>query len=164
MIYEERIYTIRPGKLAQYMKNYEELGLPVQMEVIGNLVGFFHTEIGGLNKVVHIWGYENLDERLKKRAELAALLERIEAEKILISCEELFGWFHLNFANNSFIAETLKQLIPEAKLIIVIRAQADWLESAYKQTLRQNSSETINRFLRFRDGGFETSRLLPGRP
>ena len=100
----------------------------------------------------------------EKRAELAALLERIEAEKILISCEELFGWFHLNFANNSFIAETLKQLIPEAKLIIVIRAQADWLESAYKQTLRQNSSETINRFLRFRDGGFETSRLLPGRP
>ena len=72
MIYEERIYTIRPGKLAQYMKNYEELGLPVQMEVIGNLVGFFHTEIGGLNKVVHIWGYRNLDERLKKRAELAA--------------------------------------------------------------------------------------------
>ena len=72
MIYAERIYTIQPGKLDQYMKNYEELGLPVQMTVIGNLVGFFHTEIGGLNKVVHIWGYENLDERLKKRAELAA--------------------------------------------------------------------------------------------
>ena len=60
----------------------------------------------------------------EKRAELAALLERIEAEKILISCEELFGWFQLNSANNSFIAETLKQLIPEAKLIIVIRAEA----------------------------------------
>ncbi|MDP6428543.1 MAG: hypothetical protein QF393_11050 [Rhodospirillales bacterium] len=100
----------------------------------------------------------------EKRAELAALIERTDREKILISCEELFGWFHLNFANNFFIAETLKQLIPGAKLMIVIRAQADWLESAYKQTLRQNSSETINRFLRFKDGRFETRRLFPGRP
>ena len=71
MIYEERIYTILPGRLAEYMKNYEELGLPVQREVLGTLVGFFHTEIGVLNKVVHIWGYENLDDRLEKREKLA---------------------------------------------------------------------------------------------
>ena len=51
MIFEERIYTIQPGRMAEFMKNYEELGLPVQLEVIGNLVGFFNTEIGGLNKV-----------------------------------------------------------------------------------------------------------------
>jgi len=31
----------------------------------------FRTEIGGLNKVVHIWGYGSLDDRLKKRDELA---------------------------------------------------------------------------------------------
>lgn len=71
MIYEERIYTIRPGALGQYMKNYETLGLPVQLEVIGNLVGFWSTEVGGLNKVVHIWGYKSLDDRLAKREALA---------------------------------------------------------------------------------------------
>ena len=71
MIYEERIYTILPGRMVEYMKNYEELGLPVQRKVLGTLVGFFHTEIGGLNKVVHIWGYDNLDERLEKREILA---------------------------------------------------------------------------------------------
>ena len=71
MIYEERMYTILPGRMAEYMKNYEELGLPVQREVLGTLVGFFHTEIGALNKVVHIWGYDNLDDRLKKRESLA---------------------------------------------------------------------------------------------
>ncbi len=71
MVYEERIYTIRPGKMAEYLRNYEELGLPVQLEVIGNLIGFFRTDVGGLNKVVHIWGYESLDDRLKKRDELA---------------------------------------------------------------------------------------------
>jgi hypothetical protein len=102
-----------------------------------------------------------LDE---KRIELAELIKQIESEKILVSCEELFGWFHLNFANNFFVSETLKQLIPDARLIIVIRAQADWLESAYKQTLRQYSSETINGFLRYAGGLFETRRLLPGRP
>ena len=72
MIYEERIYTIQPGKISEYLKNYEELGLPVQKNVLGKLVGFWHTEVGGLNKVVHIWGYDSLDERLKKRKILAA--------------------------------------------------------------------------------------------
>ena len=59
MIYEERIYTIQPGKILEYMKNYEELGLPVQKDVLGT-------------KVVHIWGYDSLDDRLEKRATLAA--------------------------------------------------------------------------------------------
>ena len=71
MIYEERIYTILPGRMVEYMKNYEELGLPVQRKVLGTLVGFFHTEIGALNKVIHIWGYDSLDERLEKREKLA---------------------------------------------------------------------------------------------
>ncbi len=71
MIYEERIYTIQPGKILEYLNNYEELGLPVQKEVLGTLVGFWHTEIGGLNKAVHIWGYDSLDDRLLKRVALA---------------------------------------------------------------------------------------------
>ena len=71
MIYEERIYTIKPGRIDEYIKNYEELGLPVQLEVLENLVGFFKTEIGGLNKVVHIWGYESLDDREERRDRLS---------------------------------------------------------------------------------------------
>lgn len=71
MIYEERIYTIRPGQLQPYLKNYETLGLPVQLEVLKNLVGFWSTEVGGLNKVVHIWAYDSLDDRLAKRELLA---------------------------------------------------------------------------------------------
>ncbi len=71
MIYEERTYTIVTGRIQEYMKNYEELGLPVQLEVLGKLVGFFRTEIGGLDKVVHIWGYDSLDDRLERRDRLA---------------------------------------------------------------------------------------------
>jgi hypothetical protein len=71
MVYEERIYTIQPGKMAEYLRNYEELGLPVQRETLGTLIGFFRTEVGGLNKVVHIWGYDSLDDRLERRDTLA---------------------------------------------------------------------------------------------
>ncbi len=71
MIYEERTYTIVTGRIEEYMANYEELGLPVQLEVLGTLVGFFRTEIGGLDKVVHIWGYDSLDDRLERRETLA---------------------------------------------------------------------------------------------
>ena len=72
MIYEERVYTIAPGRIDEFIDNYEAMGLPIQLEAVGHLVGFFRTEIGGLNKVVHIWGYESLDDRQKRRARLAA--------------------------------------------------------------------------------------------
>ncbi len=91
MIYEERTYTIVTGRIDAYMKNYEELGLPVQLEVLGTLVGFFKTEIGGLNKVVHIWGYDSLDDRLEKRAILAAHPDwprYLEANLALIVAQE----------------------------------------------------------------------------
>jgi hypothetical protein len=45
MIYEERTYTIVTGRIDEYMKNYEELGLPVQFEVLGTLVGFSKTDL-----------------------------------------------------------------------------------------------------------------------
>ncbi len=72
MIYEERTYTIVPGRIQEYMKNYEELGLKVQLEVLGNLIGFWRTDIGTLNTVVHIWGYDGLDDRAARRERLAA--------------------------------------------------------------------------------------------
>jgi hypothetical protein len=72
MIYEERTYTIKPGKVAEYLGIYERMALPIQREVLGNLIGFFSTEFGGLNRVVHIWAYAGLDDRAARRAKLAA--------------------------------------------------------------------------------------------
>jgi len=70
MIVEERIYTLKPGKAAEYLKVYEESGLPVQLPILGNLVGYYVTEFGPLNQVIHIWAYESLGDRIKRRAEL----------------------------------------------------------------------------------------------
>jgi hypothetical protein len=70
MIVEERIYRIVTGKIPQLMAMYEKEGLPIQLPILGNLIGYFHTEIGTLNQVVHLWGYENLNDRAERRARL----------------------------------------------------------------------------------------------
>jgi len=72
MYVEERIYRLHAGKAAEYFKNYEEFGLKVQLKHLPNLVGYYATEIGELNMVVHLWAYEDLDERDRRRGALQA--------------------------------------------------------------------------------------------
>jgi len=72
MIVDERSYRLVPGKLKEWQALYEKEGLPVQSRILGNLIGFFVTEIGTLNTIVHLWGYENFAEREKRRAQMNA--------------------------------------------------------------------------------------------
>jgi len=72
MIVEERTYTVKPGTVHVYYKDYDPRGLAIQTRVLGNLIGYFHTEIGELNQIVHLWGYASLAERERRRAALAA--------------------------------------------------------------------------------------------
>jgi hypothetical protein len=72
MIVEERCYTLKPGTVALYYQDYDPQGLRIQRRILGTLIGYFHTEIGELNQVVHLWGYESLAERERRRALLAA--------------------------------------------------------------------------------------------
>jgi len=63
MYVEERMYALQIGKSAEYLKNYEEYGLPVQLKHLPHLVGYYFTEVGPQNLIVHLWAYESLDER-----------------------------------------------------------------------------------------------------
>lgn len=73
MIVEERCYVLRmPWGPQEYLALYEAEGLDVQRETLGNLLGYFHTEIGGLNTMVHLWGYDSFEDRMRRRAALAA--------------------------------------------------------------------------------------------
>jgi hypothetical protein len=38
----------------------------VQKRILGHLVGYYAVEVGELNKVVHLWAYESMDERAKR--------------------------------------------------------------------------------------------------
>lgn len=75
MIVEERIYRIQAGKLPEYLSKYEAMGLEIQKHTLGNLIGYFTTEIGALSTIVHMWGYESLDDRARRRSELAGKAE-----------------------------------------------------------------------------------------
>ena len=72
MIVEERDYRLRPGKLRLFVATYEEVGLPLQREFLGRLLGYFTSEIGELNHVVSLWGFEGLDDRMLRRARMLA--------------------------------------------------------------------------------------------
>ena len=65
MIYEMRTYQVKPGKVAELEKLVGE-ALP-HREKYSRLGAFWHTEIGPLNEVVHIWPYESMDERARIR-------------------------------------------------------------------------------------------------
>lgn len=73
MLVEERVYLLRPEATpADYLKAYVETGaLELQERILGNLLGYFTTEIGELNGLVHLWGYESFEERARRRALLA---------------------------------------------------------------------------------------------
>jgi hypothetical protein len=72
MIVEMRTYTLHPGKVGQYLALYEAEGLETQKRILGRLVGYYSTEIGDVNQVVHLWAYDSFEERLKRRAALFA--------------------------------------------------------------------------------------------
>lgn len=69
MIVEERIYTLFLGKVPEYARLMEE-GIAIQEPILGHLFGYFSTEVGPLNQVIHMWAYENLEERARRRAQL----------------------------------------------------------------------------------------------
>lgn len=70
MIVEMRTYTLALGATGRYFRAYAEKGLEIQKKILGHLVGYYSVEVGGLNQVIHLWAYENFEERTKRRAEL----------------------------------------------------------------------------------------------
>ena len=59
MIYDMRTYDIAMGKTPEYMEAVREIALPVRESYGIKLAGWYYTDIGALNKVVHIWAYRD---------------------------------------------------------------------------------------------------------
>ncbi|WP_413990052.1 NIPSNAP family protein [Labrys okinawensis] len=72
MIYEMRTYRLRTGTVPSYLKLVEEEGIAIQRGYLGQLVGYFFSEIGPLNQIVHIWAFADLNDRERRREALAA--------------------------------------------------------------------------------------------
>jgi hypothetical protein len=72
VIVEERTYHVYTGKLGEAVRLYETEGTAIQQEILGNLIGAFTVDIGGLSSLVQLWAYENYGERERRRAQLLA--------------------------------------------------------------------------------------------
>ena len=70
MIHELRTYTTPAGKAPQLAKYSAEIGRPIRGDDYGKLEGYWLTEIGPLNQVMHLWSYADLNDRQLKRAAL----------------------------------------------------------------------------------------------
>ena len=75
MFVDERIYTLHAGKVPTFLKLYEEEGMAVQTRILGKMGGYYFTDVGTLNQIVHMWGYESLDDRFERRKALQAAPE-----------------------------------------------------------------------------------------
>src|SRR5882724_10263648 len=69
MIYEIRTYQLKAGSLAEVEKRFGE-GYEYRKKY-SPLAAFWHTEIGPLNEIVHVWPYRDVAERARVRAEAA---------------------------------------------------------------------------------------------
>ena len=65
MIHEFRTYDLKYGSTPEFLKRTaEKVGKRVEYSP---LVGFFYSEIGELNQVLHIWQYDDMNQRAEIR-------------------------------------------------------------------------------------------------
>lgn len=69
MIIEVRTYQLKPGTLAEAEKRFGA-ALPVR-EKHSKLAAFWHTEVGALNQIIHVWTYDSFAQRAEVRAAAA---------------------------------------------------------------------------------------------
>jgi hypothetical protein len=81
MLYEVRTYRLKPRGVPEFIntfgKAYEK------RQSLSKISAFFHTEIGPLNEVIHIWPYKDGVERDKKHSwppKVAHLQEHMQSE------------------------------------------------------------------------------------
>jgi hypothetical protein len=72
MYVEERTYQLLPGRGAEYFRLYQARGMAVQARYLPTMLGYYLSEIGDLNEVVHLWLHESLDGREENRARMRA--------------------------------------------------------------------------------------------
>ncbi|MFP6594378.1 MAG: NIPSNAP family protein [Dehalococcoidia bacterium] len=70
MIHEFRTYDLKPGSIAAYIERVSDV--IEERKKLSPLVGYFYTEVGRLNRVLHIWQYDSVEHRDEMRAKAVA--------------------------------------------------------------------------------------------
>jgi hypothetical protein len=72
MVYDFRVYTLKPGGVSEYMAAVKEVGKPIRDKYGVKLAGWYYSEIGDLNQVVHIWAFNDYEHMAEAKAQVAA--------------------------------------------------------------------------------------------
>ncbi|EUC18796.1 UNVERIFIED_ORG: NIPSNAP protein [Burkholderia sp. CF145] len=70
MIIEHRTYKLKPGSLNEFLSTYETEGLAIQVGALGEMLGYFVSEVGHLNCVIHLWKFDSFEDRQSRRSKL----------------------------------------------------------------------------------------------
>nr|XP_033774252.1 protein NipSnap homolog 3A [Geotrypetes seraphini]XP_033774262.1 protein NipSnap homolog 3A [Geotrypetes seraphini] len=67
--YEFRTYAVKPKRMQEFLKLCNE---HIHLRIAhSELIGFWTMELGGLNKVLHIWKYDSFQHRTEVRTKVA---------------------------------------------------------------------------------------------
>ncbi len=69
-LYEIREYAIKPGSMPEFLRIWA--GNAHVRTAISPLAAALHTDVGGLNKFLHIWPYASLESRAEARDRASA--------------------------------------------------------------------------------------------
>ena len=72
MIYDHRTYTCRAGTIRKHLDIYVQHGFAAQTRHLGQPVLYAGTEVGDVNTYVHVWAYDSVEDRSRKRAAMQA--------------------------------------------------------------------------------------------
>jgi hypothetical protein len=73
-LFELRTYTLYVGKMSEAIQHYTELGWPAIQKggFDAKLVGYFTTDAGTLNQLVHLWKFDDDADRRNHWTALSA--------------------------------------------------------------------------------------------
>jgi len=74
-VYDFRMYTLKPGATSEYMAAVREVGKPVRDKYGVKLAGWYYSDVGELNQVVHIWAYRDHAHMAEAKAKVAQDLD-----------------------------------------------------------------------------------------
>jgi NIPSNAP len=72
VLIDHRNYRIRAGFVPAHLDIYEKHGFAAQSRHLGKPFAYLFTESGEVNTLVHMWLYDDVADRAKKRAAMAA--------------------------------------------------------------------------------------------
>ena len=96
MLLDVRTYTCRPGTMKMHLDLYAKEGKGPQTRHLGQPFAFLVPETGDVNHFVHIWLYEDTEDRDRRRtalwadAEWLAWVDKSTALGVLVSQENQF--------------------------------------------------------------------------